>query len=132
MNQLCFFSLMSLAVLPISIVLDWAHLMEKILHHRAMVALSMIALRSNAGAGRARSDRRHQTAMMAVGSKGPKEFSVPRLGTGTWAWGNKVVWGYEESKPPNVVVCQKMNVEGFWKLTLDAIEDCNNKSPVNK
>ena len=50
MNQLCF-SLMSLAVLPISIVLDWAHLMEKILHHRAMVALSMIALRSNAGAG---------------------------------------------------------------------------------
>ena len=35
--------------------------------------------------------------MMAVGSKGPKEFSVPRLGTGTWAWGNKVVWGYEES-----------------------------------
>ena len=57
----------------------------------------MIALRSNAGAGRARSDRRNQTAMMAVGSKGPKEFSVPRLGTGTWAWGNKVVWGYEES-----------------------------------
>ena len=89
---------MSLAVLPRSIVLDWAHLMmEKILHPRAMVALSMIALRSNAGAGRARSDRRHQTAMMAVGSKGPKEFSVPRLGTGTWAWGNKVVWGYEES-----------------------------------
>jgi inosine-uridine nucleoside N-ribohydrolase len=42
------------------------------------------------------------------------------------------VWGYEQSKPPNVVVCQAMNVPGFWELTLDAIDRCNKASPVNK